>query len=73
MANASRKKTKRRKEVIFMSEPKNESKMLHTAIEDLLVAGDELPEETLRLVVGGDGPDGGSGTNVCSPCHEYQN
>jgi hypothetical protein len=59
-------------EVIFMSEPNNESKVLHTAIEDLLVAGDELPEETLRLVVGG-GPDGGSGTNVCSPCHEYQN
>ena len=56
-----------------MTDRNNESKMVHTAIEDLLVAGDELPEETLRLVVGGDSPDGGSGTNVCSPCHEYRN
>lgn len=49
----------------------NESKMVHTAIEDLLVAGDELPEETLRLVLGG-GPDGGT-SDPCGSCHEYMN
>lgn len=52
-----------------MLEPNNESKVVHTAIEDLPVAGDELPEETLRLVVGG-GPDGGTGSSPCSGCHD---
>jgi hypothetical protein len=52
-----------------MSESKKESKMVvRTAIADLPVAGDEIPEESLRLVSGGRSSDGDTG-GPCGACH----
>lgn len=53
-----------------MSESKKETKIVvvRTAIEDLPVAGEEIPEESLRLVSGGRDSDGGTG-GPCGACH----
>ena len=50
-----------------MTDPNKESKVVETTIEDLPVAGDEIPEESLRLVSGGLAPEDTGGP--CGGCH----
>lgn len=51
-----------------MTDPNKESKVVETTIEDLPVAGYEIPEESLRLVSGGLNGDGDTG-GPCGACH----